>query len=86
MTTRSVYVRSEQVVQPRALRALFQHQVPLPRDALHRVDECLAVGLDREVTKALPRRGDNGDGAARHVDIQSDESIHLEPPKCVDTT
>ncbi len=49
-----VHVRTQRLVQPGALKALFEHQVLAPWNHPYRLNQGLAVGLDREVLQPLP--------------------------------
>jgi hypothetical protein len=71
-----VDVGRERLVQPGTLQALLEDQVLVTRDHADRFDECLAVGLDREVLEPAPFLGNHSQRAARGVNAHPDVAFH----------
>ena len=71
-----VHVRTQRLVQPRALESLFEDQNLPARNHADSLDQGLAVGLDREVLQPLPGLRDHRQRAARGVNVHPDGSFH----------
>ena len=71
-----VHVRTQRLVQPRALESLFEGQNLPARNHADGLDQGLAVGLDREVLQPLPGLRDHRQRAARSVNVHPDGSFH----------
>ncbi len=71
-----VHVWAQRLVEPGTLQTLFEDQVLATRNHPDRLDQGLAVGLDREVLQPLARLGNDRERAARCVHIQSDVPFH----------
>src|SRR4030095_7924184 len=69
-------VWAERLVEPRTLQPLFEDQMLLAGDHPNRLDQGLAVGLDRKVLQPLAGLRNHGERAARSMHIEPDVPFH----------